>query len=111
VVLLGPRGLVLRCRIAGTVRERLRGLLGSRRLAPDEALLLPDATSVHTVGMRFPLLVARLDAELRVLDVRATPPGRMLTPLRTARHVLECSVEADLRPGDRLRESGTGTVR
>jgi hypothetical protein len=73
-------------------------------LEPDAALLLPNATSVHTFGMRSTILIARLDAELRVVDVRVMPPRRLLFPKMRARHVLECAAEADLRAGDMLRE-------
>lgn len=69
----------------------------------DEGLLLTDATSVHTLGMRFPILVARLDDSLRVVDVRRLVPYRLVAPIRRARHVLECHPDADLRLGDVLR--------
>jgi uncharacterized membrane protein (UPF0127 family) len=102
MLLLDPRGGRLRCEVAETRRERLQGLLGRRALEPGRALLLPRASSVHTVGMRFPILVARLDDDLRVLDVRRVGPGRLLGRVRAARHVLECPVGTDLRPDDRL---------
>ena len=101
--LTGPRGVRLRCRVARTRRERLRGLIGRDRLGSDEGILLPVATSVHTFGMRMPILVSRLDAELRVLDVRIVSPRRILAPMRRARHVVECSERVDLRVGDVLR--------
>jgi hypothetical protein len=101
--LRGPRGIRLRCRVARTHRQRLRGVIGRGRLGPDEALLLPGATSVHTFGLRHPLLVARLDAGLRVVDVRTVRPRRLLAPRWRARHVLECSERVDLRAGDVLR--------
>jgi uncharacterized protein len=103
IVLEGPRGLRLRCRVAERRRDRARGLIGVRILAADEALLLPYATSIHTIGMRITILVARLDADLRVLAVRRVPPWRVLLPRRGARHVLESEPGLDLRAGDRLR--------
>lgn len=84
----------------------MRGLLREADLGTDEALLLPNVTSVHTIGMRVPILVARLDAYLRVLGVRRVPPRRILMPTRRARHVLEGSVALDLRAGDVLRIVG-----
>lgn len=110
-VLAGPRGVRLRCRVAETRRERLRGLIGCDRLAPDEALLLPFATSIHAFGMRTPILVSRLDTELQVLDVRVVRPRRILAPMRRARHVLECSERVDLRVGDVLRVEAQPKVR
>ena len=94
--------------MATSRRERASGLLGRPPLAPDEALLLPRATSVHTVGMRIAILVARLDEELRVVEVRVVPPRRLVPPSRRARHVLEASAGLDLRAGDRLRVERAG---
>jgi uncharacterized membrane protein (UPF0127 family) len=112
VVLEGPRGLRLRCRVAELPRERIRGLLGATRLEVDEALLLTNATSVHTFGMRLPILVARLDGGLRVVAARRVPPRRVLLPRLGAQHVLEGSAALDLRDGDRLRISdGAGVDR
>lgn len=65
-------------------------------------MLLLGASSVHTFGVGFPLVVARLDRELRVVDVRRVPPRRVLLPMARARHVLECAVGADVQVGDRL---------
>lgn len=84
----------------------MRGLLRRSAIEIDEALLIPDATSVHTVGMRFPILVARLDDALRVVDVRRVMPYRLVMRMRDARHVLECHPDVDLRPGDILRVDG-----
>jgi hypothetical protein len=71
-------------------------------------MLFLDATSVHTFGMRFPLLIARLDRSLTVVEVRGLVPRRVLAPTPRAEHVLECSILVDLRPGDRLRVASAG---
>jgi hypothetical protein len=102
VVVVGPRGGRLRCRVPGIRRERVRGLIGLGGLAPDEGFLIANATSVHTFGMRFSILVARLDASFRVVDVRVVRPRRLVRPIRRARHVLECHEGADVRVGDSL---------
>ena len=102
-IIAGPRGLTLRCRVADRPRDRARGLIGAPSLAADEALLIPEATSVHTFGMAFAILVARLDAGLRIVDLRRMPPRRLVLPTRRARHVLEGPVGVDLRVGDVLR--------
>jgi len=52
--------------------------------------------------MRFSIVVATLDRELRVLAVRLMPPGRLLLPRPSVRHVLEFANGTDLRPGDVL---------
>jgi uncharacterized membrane protein (UPF0127 family) len=103
VVAATPRGDVLLCRVAGTGRDRRAGLRGARRLSPEAALLVPNATSVHTFGMRFPILVVRLDDAFTVVDVRRVRPWRYVTPMRGARNVLECHEDVDVRVGDVLR--------
>jgi uncharacterized membrane protein (UPF0127 family) len=64
-------------------------------------MLLERCRSVHTFGMSFPIAVIFLDAESRVTSVARTPTGRILF-CRSARHVLECHVGADVRTGDVL---------
>jgi uncharacterized membrane protein (UPF0127 family) len=98
-----PRGSRLEVEIPQTRRERMRGLLGRESMAPGRALMLERTRSVHTVGMRFPLAVALLDRDLRVLQIRRVPPNRLVLPRRRTRHVLELGADEDLRVGDRLR--------
>jgi uncharacterized membrane protein (UPF0127 family) len=97
------RGIQLRCGVTTSRSERRRGLSRRAGLQPAEAMLFPNATSVHTFGVRFPILVARLDDAMTVLDVRRVPPRRLVRPMRRARHVLECNMDVDLRRGDVLR--------
>lgn len=73
--------------------ERARGLLGTTGPAPGTGLLLERARSMHTIGMRAPIVVVFLDAELRVLSAIRVPPGRVLLPRRRARHLLELGSE------------------
>ncbi|MEW2632364.1 DUF192 domain-containing protein [Streptomyces sp. NPDC048389] len=73
--------------IAATYRTRRRGLLG--RDGIKGAMLLAPCNSVHTIGMRFPIDVAYLDGQLRVLTVRTMRPGRLGIPRLRARLVLE----------------------
>lgn len=101
--LLGSRGQILRAFAPETRRERMRGLLDRTLLAENEVLLLERTRSIHTFGMRWPICAALLDGELTVRSVRAVPPSRLLLPRLGVRHVLECAVGTDLRPGDRLR--------
>lgn len=89
----------------------MRGLLSREAIEVDEALLIPDATSLHTFAMGFPILVARLDDSLGVVDARRVMPYRLVMPMRNARHVLECHPDVDLRPGDVLRVDGELKIR
>lgn len=73
--------------IAATYRTRRRGLLG--RDGIEGAMLLTPCNSVHTIGMRFPIEVAYLDGEMRVLMVKTMHPGRIGLPRLRARLVLE----------------------
>jgi hypothetical protein len=52
--------------------------------------------------MRFPIAAVLLDADLTVLNVVPMPPGRLLLPRRRVRHVLECPIGTELRPGDSM---------
>jgi hypothetical protein len=90
--------------VADTRRARRRGLLG--RDGIEGALLLRPARSVHTMGMRFPIDVAHVDADLEVLKVTTMAPNRVGRPVWRARAVIECEAGAlarwGVRVGDRL---------
>jgi uncharacterized membrane protein (UPF0127 family) len=97
------RGLLLGDRIAIADRwwPRLKGLLGRPGLAPGEGLLLRPCRAVHMMGMRFPLDVAFLDQDGRV--VAAYPnlrPGARTGWHRRADGALEL-------PAGTLAASGT----
>ena len=78
------------------------GLLGRASLAADEALLLRGSPSIHTLGMRFAISVAWLDADARVIEVRRLSPGRLALPRHRAQDVLECAEGAGPEMGERL---------
>ena len=64
---------------------RLLGLARLDRASAGDGLLIPRCRRVHTFGMRFPLDIVFLDAELRpVLDVRSVPPRRLIHAQRAA---------------------------
>jgi uncharacterized protein len=90
--------------IADTRPARRRGLLG--RDGIEGALLIEGTRSVHTVGMRFPIDVAHLDAEGRVLRTCTMPRHRIGLPVLRARRVLEaeagCFARWQLEPGQVL---------
>jgi uncharacterized membrane protein (UPF0127 family) len=81
----------------------MRGLLERTELSSTEGLLLERTRSVHTFGMRFPIVAVLLDRSLRVLALKRMRPGRILLPRPRVRHVLECSMDVELEPGDTLR--------
>lgn len=76
---------------------RRRGLLG--RDSFEGALLLAPARSVHSFGMRFPIDVAWLDADLRVLRTTRLARHRMTRPVLRARAIVEAEAGAFARWG------------
>jgi uncharacterized membrane protein (UPF0127 family) len=80
-VLNRSKGLVVaeKVKVAGSFWARLRGLLGRRRLAPEQGLYLPSASSIHTFFMSFPIDVVFLDRDGYVHKVAAS-----LRPFRVA---------------------------
>ena len=96
--------------VASSRGDRRRGLLG--RDGFDGALLLQPARSVHTLGMRFPIDVAHLDADLVVLRLATMPPWRLGPVVRGARCVVEAEAGSferwGLAVGDQLEVRGPG---
>lgn len=90
--------------VADDRAARRTGLLG--RDGIDGALLLTPARSVHTLGMRFAIDVAWLDADLTVLRTATMARHRLGRPVLTARAVLEAEAGTfahwDLTVGDQL---------
>lgn len=104
------RGTVLaeRCRVAGSLRERILGLHLLPRLQPGQGLLLRGATSIDTTFMRYPIDLVFLDRSARVTRVvPGLPPWRMVLRTAGGHDCLElpagaASAAATL-PGDELR--------
>lgn len=90
--------------VADTVLTRARGLLFRRALP--EALLLRPCSSVHGAGMRVPLDVALLSADLAVLGTQVLRPWAVTRPRRGVTQVLEAPAGSferwGLREGSRL---------
>ena len=98
--------------IAATLAARLKGLLGRSGLGAQEALILPQCWSIHTLGMQFPIDAAFVDRAWRVVSVRFhLGPGRLIFPVFGASTVVECSdgafERAGLVIGDTLQLSPT----
>ncbi len=93
--------------VAARRADRRRGLLG--RDGCDGALVLRPCRWVHTVGMRFALDVAYLDANGVVVKTVHMPRHRMSLPVPRARTVIEAEAGAFARWG--LRVGDTIEVR
>ncbi len=79
VPVLAPVRAPAQVRTATTYWQRLRGLLGTPRLADDEALWIDPCSSVHTFGMRYAIDVVFVDRDGVILEVT-----RDLAPWRAA---------------------------
>lgn len=90
--------------VADTARARIRGLIGLDRF--DGAYYLPNVKSVHTFGMRFPLDVAFVDDEMRVIRVMTLKRRRVTPIVRGAAGAIEAEAglfaKWGLRCGDEL---------
>lgn len=84
--------------VADTTASRRKGLLGTS--AVDGALWITRCPSVHMIGMRYPIDVAVLDRDGRVLHVATLRPWVGMTRLR-----LRASVTVESAAGS-LREWG-----
>jgi uncharacterized membrane protein (UPF0127 family) len=78
-------------------RDRARGLLG--RDGHEGALVLQRCRWVHTIGMRFPIDVAYLDADGVVLKTVRMRQHRIGLPVPKARTVVEAEAGAFSRWG------------
>ena len=88
-VLVDGRDAQVRAFKAASVPARMFGLLGRRALAPDEALWLTPCSSVHTLGMNYPIDVVFLDRARRVVATRSAVKPRRMSIARRAHSVLE----------------------
>jgi len=103
------RGILLgdKVRTARTFLSRLVGLLGTAAIADGGGLWIVPCRSVHTLGMRYPVDVAFLDARGIVVGVlEGLPPNRVGPVFRDARGALELRsgilAATGTSPGDRL---------
>src|SRR6266478_3911536 len=79
-----------RIRVAETGLTRIVGLLGEHELLPGDGLLIVPSQGVHTLGMQFPIDIAVLDDDWKVMAIRrAMRPFRMTRMFWRAAAVLE----------------------
>lgn len=88
--------------LAGTRRDRRRGLLGRDRM--EGAFVIEPCRWIHTIGMRFPIDVAYLDGDGVVVKTIQMHRFRVGIPVWRARWVIEAGAGAfgrwGLRVGD-----------
>jgi len=94
-----------RCELATSPVTRAKGLLGRRGLPSGEGILLRPAGSIHTAFMRFPIDVAFLARDGRVLQLeRELPPWRVAAK-RGAHAVVELPAGEVARRGLRVGDT------
>jgi uncharacterized membrane protein (UPF0127 family) len=87
--------------LADRALSRLRGLLGRDGLADGEGLHIVPCNSIHMFFMRFPIDVAFLDEDLRVVKT-----VHQIRPWRATRIYLDAHSALEL-PAGALARSGT----
>lgn len=96
------RGTVLaeRCRVARSLVQRVFGLHLLPRLATNEGLLLPGATTIDTTFMSYAIDLVFLDRSRRVTrTVHDLRPWRMVLRAHGGRDCLELPAGTVLRTG------------
>lgn len=71
--------LVAQARVASSIWSRFWGLMGQRSLPQGEALIIDPCSSVHTLFMRFPIDVAFVAKDGRIIKI-----AEGLKPFRAA---------------------------
>jgi uncharacterized membrane protein (UPF0127 family) len=68
----------VRAKVARTLFERMRGLIGTERLQPGEGMLILKCNSIHTFFMAYPIDATFLDRNDNIVKVvRNIRPWRM----------------------------------
>ena len=84
------RVLVGQCEMATSLMARARGLLGHAPLTRGQGMLISPCQSIHTFFMSFPIDVAFLDRDLRIVRIiPSMPPWRLSPHLFKAHSVME----------------------
>jgi uncharacterized protein len=90
-----------RIRVAETGLTRIVGLLGESELLPGDGLLIVPSQSIHTWGMQFPIDIAFLDNEWKVIAIRPD-----MRPFRMTRMFWKAAAVLEL-PSGRLDSTST----
>jgi uncharacterized protein len=102
------RGTILssNLEVAGSGKQRQKGLLGRDGLAAGEGLWIIPCESVHTFFMRFPIDLVYLDKEHRVRKVRSAVGAWRLSACLSAHSVIELAAgtirQTETQRGDQL---------
>ena len=89
-----------RLEVASTMWSRFMGLMGRKQLPAGDALWLAPCSQVHTFFCRFPMDVAFLDRDGRILHI-----AHAMKPWRVGRLVFRAKAALEL-PGGTLQSMG-----
>ncbi len=91
---------------AETLWMRMKGLLGRKALAPEQGLWIRPSQGIHTIGMAFPIDVAYLDREDRILRLyHQLAPYRIAAVSLRAHSILELPTGTLSRTGTAVGDS------
>ena len=96
--------LAQKIRYCNNFFTRIKGLLGTSKLDPNEACWIIPCNMVHTFGMQYPIDVAFLNKNNEVVSVvENLKPNRFSPLVKNAHSVLELAPGIhNLKPGERL---------
>lgn len=94
-------------KLADQYFSRLKGLLGTSNLGPEQGLWISRCNSIHTFFMRYAIDCVFLDSEFKVSSIKeSVAPGRVVWPQKGARSVVEMAAgrsrSLNIRKGDQL---------
>lgn len=94
-------------KVADSLFSRMKGLLGTKSLDPDQGLWIKPCNSVHTFFMNYAIDCVFLDSSMKVCSVvQNVRPGKMVFPQWGAQSVIEMpsgrSQQLAIRKGDQL---------
>lgn len=82
-----------RGKVADRFWTRFRGLLGRRQFHPGEALIIKPCSSVHMIGMKFPISVLFVSPQNKILHIIEVLRPYQLSPLiKGSAYVVELPV-------------------
>lgn len=78
--------------VAGSFLERLRGLLGTKKLSKHTGLLLVNCNAIHMFFMAYGLDIVYVDEDFRVVKIVENLKPWQISGCRKAKHTIELPV-------------------
>ena len=74
---------------AGGFFQKMKGLLGKKKLTDDEAMMFPNAPSIHTFFMKFPIDIIYLNKEKEILRCFPKIRRNRIVPYIASKYTIE----------------------